>query len=201
MGRLSAFWGRLLVGDYFPKSKGVVQQDADGRGASEVTAYYSEAPFSCFNSSRGGEPLPSGSRYVGCDPASVPCLGGGKTRRVAHISGRKMREAVSRSAVIAATIVFMRRLRIEVIVPEDAVEDAPTRVHELLTREGWVLRRVDDEEIDWVEGLDLLRETLDVERNAATLLAAADGEIKNSFVPVVEEGDSVRVESGPHRVP
>lgn len=83
------------------------------------------------------------------------------------------------------------------LIPEDAVEEAATRVHELLTREGWVLRHVEREELDWMDGLDLLRETLGIEK---TLTAAQTGEIRNSYSPIIGEDESVTVECGPHRV-
>lgn len=70
----------------------------------------------------------------------------------------------------------MRTLRIEALIPEDAVDEAATRVHQLLTREGWVLRRVETEKIDWVDGLDILRETLGMELK---------DEIKNDFSPII----------------
>lgn len=55
----------------------------------------------------------------------------------------------------------MKRLKVEVLIPSQGVEQVPTRVHGLLTREGYVVRGIDIEEIDWEEGLDILRDTLE----------------------------------------
>lgn len=54
----------------------------------------------------------------------------------------------------------MQRLMIEVLLPSEEADTAQARVHELVTREGWVLESVHQEAVDWVGGLALLREAL-----------------------------------------
>lgn len=95
----------------------------------------------------------------------------------------------------------MQRLRIEVLIPSEASDDElATRVHELMTRQGWVYRGCEVERVPWTEGLEMLRETLGIK---ATVTAAQEGEIRNSFSPVVEvveDGEVVQIVSSRHTI-